>query len=82
MIKCIKNQKEVILMPREKELFRENLSRINEIFGDAELIPIQAVGKFLGCYYRTIQNQKGFPIKKVGNRVYVTKTALAKWLSE
>lgn len=68
-------------MPREKELFRDNLERVTQVFGDAELIPIKAAAEFLGCYYRTIQNQKGFPIKKVGNRVYTTKVGLAQWLS-
>ena len=68
-------------MSREKEMYRDNLERINDRFGDAELIPIQEVGKFLGCCYRTLQNQKDFPIKKVGNRVYVTKVGLARWLS-
>ena len=68
-------------MAREKELFRDNLERVTEIFGEAELIPIQEVGKFLGCCYRTLQNQKDFPAKKVGHRVYVAKVALARWLS-
>lgn len=68
-------------MAREKELFRDNLERVTQVFGDAELIPIQAVGKFLGCCYRTLQNQKEFPIKKVGNRIYTTKVGLAQWLS-
>lgn len=68
-------------MAREKELFRDNLERVTEIFGEAELIPIQTVGKFLGCCHRTLQNQKGFPIKKVGKRIYVTKVGLAQWLS-
>ena len=68
-------------MAREKELFRDNLERVTQVFGDAELIPIKAAAEFLGCYYRTIQNQKDFPIKKVGNRVYTTKVGLAQWLS-
>ena len=68
-------------MAREKELFRDNLQRLTEKFGEAELIPIKDVGEFLGCYYRTLQNQKEFPIKKVGNRVYTTKVGLAQWLS-
>lgn len=68
-------------MAREKEMYRDNLERVIAHFGNVELIPLNQVGDFLGCHYRTLQRQKDFPVKKVGSRVYVTVVALARWLS-
>ena len=68
-------------MAREKELFRDNLARLDEQFPGKELIPIRSVTEYLGLDYRTLTESKGFPHRKVGRFIYVPKVALASWLS-
>lgn len=68
-------------MAREKELFRDNLARLDEQFPGKELIPLLAVSSFLGLDPRTLKKRKGFPHRKVGRFIYVSKVALASWLS-
>ena len=68
-------------MAREKELFRDNLARLDEKFPGVELIPLLAVSGFLGLDPRTLKKRKDFPARKVGRFIYVPKTSLASWLS-
>lgn len=68
-------------MAREKELFRDNLARLDEKFPGRELIPLLSVTKYLGLDRRTLMESKGFPARKVGRFIYVPKTSLASWLS-
>lgn len=68
-------------MAREKELFRDNLARLDEKFPEVELIPILLVAEHLGVDSRTLKKRKDFPIHRVGSRIYVPKASLASWLS-
>lgn len=68
-------------MAREKELFRDNLARLDEKFPEVELIPLLAVSSFLGLDPRTLKKRRDFPARKVGRFIYVPKSALASWLS-
>lgn len=68
-------------MAREKELFRDNLVRLDEKFPGKELIPLLDVTKYLGLDRRTLMESNGFPSRKVGRFIYVSKVALASWLS-
>lgn len=68
-------------MAREKELFRDNLVRLDAAFPGVELLPIVKVAAYLGKDKRTLKAQKGFPARKVGGYWVVPKAALASWLS-
>lgn len=68
-------------MAREKELFRDNLVRLDEKFPRQDLIPIKAAASYIGCDYRTLLNTRGFPARKVGRFWYAPKAQLASWLS-
>ncbi len=68
-------------MAREKELFRDNLQRLDEQFPNAELLPLLTVAHHLGMDKRTLLDSKGFPARKLGRFWMVSKVALAAWLS-
>lgn len=66
---------------RTKEDYYDNLERITKHFGDGELIPLRKAADFLGRDVRCLQNDRDFPVKKVGRCYYVTAVALARWMS-
>lgn len=68
-------------MAREKELFRDNLARLDVEFPGKELIPLLSVTAYLGLDRRTLMESKGFPARRIGRFIYVPKVALASWLS-
>ena len=67
-------------MPKEKEMYRENLVRVTEKFPNREMIPQKEVAEWLGLDIRAM-SCKGFPRIKVGGRYFVSVTRLASWLS-
>lgn len=68
-------------MPREKQDFHDNLNRVVMVFPNKEMIPLKDVAEWLGMNQRLLQKLKGFPVKKIQQRYYVTAVGLAKWLS-
>ena len=62
-------------MPREKELFRDNLQSLNERFPDKFLLDSTEVSKFTGLERHTIKKKFKFDGR------YITKTQLARDLS-
>ena len=68
-------------MPREKEMYQDNLRRVMEKWPDQELIRFREVAKWLGVDFRSLQSDRTFPLKKISGRYYVAATALASWLS-
>lgn len=68
-------------MAREKELFRDNLVRLDAAFPNKDLIPIKEAAQYIGCDYRTLLGSRGFPSRKVGRFWYAPKVQLASWLS-
>ena len=66
-------------MAREKELFRDNLQRLDEKFPDRELLTLQDVRIFCGISDNTAR--KIFPFVKRGNRYFISKIKLASELS-
>ena len=62
-------------MPREKELFRDNLERLEEKFPGKELFNIKEVSEFCGIDYRT--TKKLFTFKNN----FISKMKLASELS-
>jgi hypothetical protein len=71
----------VILVPKEKEHYRENLRLISEHFGGVQLIPLKQVAEYCGTDVRSLQKDKAFPVKKLAGRYYVAAVSLASWLS-
>jgi len=65
---------------RETELYRDHLQAIKEAF-DKEFIPISKAADWLGVTKNTLLKDEHYPKKQVGNRWYITRTALAKSLS-
>ena len=68
-------------MPREKELFRDNLEMLRQHFGDVPTIPLAHVAKYLKRDPQTLKQTRGFPIKKIGRYYAVPIISLASWLS-
>ena len=62
-------------MPREKELFRDNLERLEQKFPEKELLNIKEVSTFCGINYRTAK--KRFTFKNN----YISKLKFASELS-
>lgn len=62
-------------MPREKELFRDNLQILNERFPDKFLLTSTEVVEFTGLERHTIKKKFKFDGR------YITKTQLARDLS-
>lgn len=63
-------------MAREKELFRDNLERLDRAFPGKELLTIQDVAQYTGLCANTVRRYLTFT---VANRF--SKAAVAKWLS-
>lgn len=62
-------------MPREKELYRENLVLLRENFGDVATINITQAAKYAGCDPRAIKKMN--VMVNGTKRVSVTKLASA-----
>lgn len=68
-------------MAREKELFRDNLVRLDAAFPGRELLPLKEAAKYAGIPYKVAWADKTFPKKFVGRCLYVPKAQLASYLS-
>ena len=66
---------------REKETYREHLTEIRERFGEAELLPLRDVAKYLGVDVRSLMQDHTFPVKKLGALYKVSAVNLARWLA-
>ncbi len=62
-------------MPREKELFRDNLQRLDEHFPQRELLSIRDVAGYCQCDVRTAKKRY-----KIESR-YIEKVKLASLMS-
>ena len=67
------------LMAREKELFRDNLERLDKQFPGQELLNVAAVSRYCGLSEE--RTKLMFEFKKVGGRWYISKAKLASALS-
>ena len=67
------------LMAREKELFRDNLERLDKQFPGQELLNVAAVSRYCGLSEE--RTKQMFEFKKVGGRWYISKAKLASALS-
>lgn len=69
-------------MSREKEMFRDYVAELREVFGkDAVFISLTKVSKYLKKDARTLLNDKTFPVKQIGGRYEVPLMSLARWLA-
>lgn len=68
-------------MPREKELYRENLVRLDAAFPGRDLIRLTDAAKYVGADVKTLRAAKDFPKRRLGQVWVIPKTALASWLS-
>ena len=65
-------------MAREKELFRDNLARLDEQF-EKELLSVAQVSRFCGLSEERAKEM--FPFTRQGGRWYISKVKLASALS-
>lgn len=70
-------------MAREKEDFREYLSRLDKAFPGMEIITMNQVCKYLHKDSRTLRRDKTFPIKRNGKTGFqmIPIVGLARWLA-
>lgn len=66
-------------MAREKELYRDNLERLDRQFPQQELLNVANVSKYCGLSEE--RTKEMFSFKKVGGRWYISKVKLASELS-
>ena len=65
----------------DANIYDANLEKIYAQFGRVALVPLKSAAEFVGANWRTLRDDKKFPIKKIGRRYYVGSVALARWLS-
>ena len=67
-------------MPREKEVFREQLARLSERYPGREMISLADACQVTGLYRRTLLKDKTFPRKKLGQVYRIPLVDLARWM--
>lgn len=74
-------------MAREKEGFREQLARLDELFPGREALSMDETCKLLKADRRSLLCDKTFPAKKIGQkgseyggRYMIPKVGLARWM--
>ena len=68
-------------MPREKEMYRENLRLLSEAFPNRATIRQIEAARYLGIDVELLAKEKTFPRLKVGGRYFVPIAKLASWMS-
>lgn len=68
-------------MAREKELYRDYLVRLREVFGDRDIVPLKEVSAYVGMQSETLKRDKTFPVKKIGRMYMVPVIGLASWMA-
>jgi hypothetical protein len=68
-------------MPKEKELYRENLVRLDAAFPGKEMLTLKEAADYVGLWAGTLRDSKSFPKIKVNRNYMVPKTRLASWLA-
>lgn len=68
-------------MPREKELYRDNLERLDQVFPGRDMLRLGEAAKYTGIHPDTLRGDRNFPKRRVGRNWMVPKTVLASWLS-
>ena len=68
---------------KNPDLYYENLNAVYEAFGkEPATVSLEPVAKWLGINRRTIISKRDFPLKKLGNKYFIMKTALASWMTK
>lgn len=68
-------------MPREKELYRDNLERLRELYPDKEVLTMGETCKLLRLDRRTLLQDRKCPAKKIGGKYIVPIVKLANYMS-
>lgn len=68
-------------MPKEKEMYRENLRILTELFPGRVMISQIEAAKVLGVDVEALARSKTFPRIKLGGRYHVSLVNLANLLS-
>lgn len=67
---------------KDPDLYNANLSAVYDKFGREPMtITVPEAARWLGLDPRTLRSMRGFPIKRIGTRSVVVKTALASWMT-
>ena len=66
----------------DRELYHATLDEVYAHLGGSvpATAPLKAVATYLGLDPRTLMATRSFPLRKNGNKYYVVKTALARWM--
>lgn len=67
-------------MANENVVFEDNLRRLDEKFS-GEMIPLMDAARYLKIDARMLRSGKVCELKKIGNKFYVPKISLARWMS-
>lgn len=68
-------------MPREKELFRDNLERLREVFPHTDVLTMDEACKYLRIDRRTLLQDRKNPAKKIAGKYVIPLINLASYLS-
>lgn len=68
-------------MGREKELYRENLVRLDAAFPGRDMIRLVEAATYIGVHADTLRGSRDFPKRRMGRVWVVPKVKLASWLS-
>lgn len=66
---------------REKEDYRANLERLNDIFPDKEILSISETAKFLGLNRQKISQDWKDEFITIGKGKYISKSKIARLIS-
>lgn len=68
-------------MAREKELFRDNLERLREVFPDTDVLTMDETCRYLRIDRRTLLQDRECPAKKIAGKYIVPLVNLARYMS-
>lgn len=68
-------------MAKEKELYRENLVRLDAAFPGREMLTLSEASSYTGIGVKLLRQSKAFPKMRLNRNWMVPKTRLASWLS-
>lgn len=68
-------------MPREHEMFRDQLQSLREQFAGQEVLTMDQSCKLLGLDRDALIHDRDFSAKKVGKKYIIPIVSLARWMS-
>lgn len=68
-------------MSREREGFRDQLVRLEERFGGAEVVTLNECAELMRLSRNALLRDRTFPAKKVSGRYLIPVVQLARWMT-